>query len=176
MKKVMLIHGWNGSDLPHWQAWLAQELVVKNVAVAFVQLSNNDYPDKDVWMKEASDVLNDFKPDTVICHSLGNILWFHLCNAGISKVKNLLLVAPTRDLSSYDELKTFFPVDVPSSLKAKNSLMVTSDNDPYLNSQEAKELQIELKIEHIELHNAGHINENSGYDEWDWVLEWTLKQ
>jgi len=175
MKKVMLLHGWNGSDLPHWQAWLAKELVIRNIAVSFVQLSDKDFPDKDTWIKEANEAIDSFKPDTIICHSLGTILWFYLCNAGIAEIKNLLLVAPTRDLSNYEELKTFFPVIIPASLKAKNSLMITSDNDPYLSSQEAKELQIQLQIKHIELHNAGHINADSGYGKWDWVLEWTLK-
>jgi len=175
MKKVMLLHGWNGSDLPHWQAWLAQELVVRNIAVSFVQFSDKDFPDKDTWVKEANEAIDSFNPDTIICHSLGTILWLHLCNAGINEIKNLLLVAPTRDLSSYEELKTFFPVMIPISLKAKNSLMITSDNDPYLTSQEAIELQKQLQIEHIELHNAGHINEDSGYGKWDWVLEWTIK-
>ena len=174
MKKVMLLHGWNGSNLPHWQGWLAQELSIRNIAVAFVQLSDYDYPKKDIWIKEAHEAINDFKPDTVICHSLGNILWFHLCALEIPEVKNLLLVAPTRDLSDYKELKTFFPVTIPTSLKAKESLMITSDNDPYLNPLEAKELQKKLQIEHIELKNAGHINSDSNYGKWDWVLDWTL--
>lgn len=174
MKKVMLIHGWKGSDLPHWQAWLAQELVIKNVAVAFVQLSNNDYPDKDIWTKEAYESINDFKPDTVICHSLGNALWFHLCQLNILEVQNLLLVAPTRDLGDFEELKTFFPVTIPSSLKSKKSLMITSDNDPYLSVDEARMLQKQLQIEHIELHDAGHINSDSNYGQWNWVLDWTL--
>jgi len=176
MKKVMLLHGWNGSDLPHWQSWLAQELSLKNIAVAFVQFREKDFPDKDEWLEEAINSINAFKPDTVICHSLANTLWFHLCHTDMIEIKNLLLVAPPRDLSNFDELKSFFPVTLPETLKAQNCLMVTSDNDPYLSSSEAKELQKSLRIEHIELKGAGHINSGSGYGEWQWVLDWTLKQ
>ena len=47
MKKVLILHGWRGSDLPHWQAWLAQELSLENCIVAFPQLSDNQSPKKE---------------------------------------------------------------------------------------------------------------------------------
>jgi predicted alpha/beta hydrolase family esterase len=49
--------------------------------------------------------------------------------------------------------------------------MVVSDNDPYIEIPEAKRLAetfgAELKI----LEKAGHINAESGYGEWKWILE-----
>ena len=108
MKKVLILHGWHGSDLPHWQAWLAQELVLENCMVAFPQLSDNNAPQKEVWIEEALDTVVSFKPDIVICHSLGNILWFHLCETLQTHVRKLLLVAPPRDHADTPEISTFF--------------------------------------------------------------------
>lgn len=171
-EKVLLLHGWGGSDYPHWQAWLAGELAKDYGTVAFPLLDNPHFPTKNRWIKQFKKVLKTFQPDTVICHSLANTVWFHLCNEGeIAPVKRLLLVAPPRLDLELDTIKTFFPVEVPKNLFAEEVLMITSDNDPYMTSEEASTLQQELGVEMKVLHHAGHINAESGYGEWPWILK-----
>jgi len=41
-----------------------------------------------------------------------------------------------------------------------------------MDMQEAKALQQELDIPMETLHNAGHINAQSGYGEWQWMLQY----
>ena len=114
----------------------------------------------------------DFKPDIVVCHSLANTLWFHLCNdININEVEKLFLVAPPSINCDIKELEEFFPVEIPKSLSAKNTILVTSTNDQYMNQDEAKELQHSLNIEMKVLENAGHINADSGFGKWDWILQ-----
>jgi len=174
MKKVLILYGWHGSDAPHWQSWLKDELEKENYEVCFPQLSDNLRPKKDIWMKEALNAFNKAKPDIVITHSMGNTLWFHLCNEKLlSKVKNLLLVAPPRDLNDFEDVKSFFPVNTPHDLYAKEVLMVSSDNDPYMDIKESQKLSDTLGCELKVLEDAGHINADSGYGPWPWVLEWT---
>lgn len=171
-KKVLLLHGWGGSDFPHWQSWLASEIAKDYAKVSFLRFSDFDFPIADTWKKELIDELNEFKPDIVICHSLANTLWFHLCNErAIAEVPNLFLVAPPSLDSKIEELKTFFPVKIPSSLYAKNSLLISSTNDPYMSIKEIKELQKTLGIEMQILEDAGHINADSGYGKWQWILD-----
>jgi len=79
-KKILLLHGWGGSDMPHWQAWLAGEL-------------------------------------------------------------------------------------------AKETLLITSINDPSLNATEAKKLHKALNVPMKTLENVGHINSDSGFGKWEWMLE-----
>ena len=64
-KKVLLLHGWGGSDFPHWQSWLASELVKEYGCVNFLRFSNFDTPKLDVWREELEETLEDFKPDIV---------------------------------------------------------------------------------------------------------------
>jgi len=78
--KTLILHGWGGSDFPHWQSYLASELSKDYGTVSFPLLSEKDAPQKDVWIEQVVEILEDFKPDIVVCHSLANILWFHLCN------------------------------------------------------------------------------------------------
>ncbi len=171
-EKVLFIHGWGGSDFPHWQSWLAGEIAKDYGKVSFLKFSNFDLPSKDEWKKELLEELDDFKPDIVVCHSLANSLWFHLCNEeNFMSVKKLFLVAPPSLTSSIKEIDSFFPVSIPKDLKAKEALLVCSTNDPYMSLDEAKALQKELNIEmHIEL-DAGHINADSGFGEWQWIKE-----
>ncbi len=170
-KKVLLLHGWGGSDFPHWQSWLAGEIAKEYGKVSFLKLSDFDTPKLDVWLGELKDELENFQPDIIICHSLANTLWFHLCNTeSILIIEHLYLVAPPSLSCELDELQEFFPVKIPKNLYAKNTLLITSTNDPYMSEDEAKELQNELQIEMNILQNAGHINSDSGFGKWEWIL------
>ncbi len=170
-KKVLLLHGWGGSDSPHWQSWLASQIAKEYGKVSFLKFSNFDFPQKDLWKEELNKELDSFKPDIVVCHSLANTLWFHLCNEqNLQKVDKLFLIAPPSLNSNIEELNSFFPLTIPKKLYAKESLIVCSDNDPYMNIDEAKQLQKELNIEMHILENAGHINSDSGYGPWPWIL------
>jgi len=176
-EKVLFLHGWGGSDDPHWQAWAAGELAKDYGMVTFPLLDNPHFPTKKRWMKQFKTLLQEFKPDTVVCHSLANTTWFHLCNeAEITPVKRLLLVAPPKLDLELDTIKSFFPVTTPQDLFASEVMMVTSDNDPYMSQREAETLQQELGIEMKVLSDAGHINADSGYGAWPWVLKWLKRE
>lgn len=171
-KRVLILHGLGGSDFPHWQSWLSAELAKDYGCVSFPKLSNFDFPSKDVWIKELLKELEDFKPNIVVCHSLANILWFHICNNfKPAQIEKLYLVAPPSLTCDIKELESFYPCEIPKNLYAKKSLLITSTNDPYMTQDEALLLQKELNIEMKVFENAGHINSSSGYGEWTWMLE-----
>ena len=171
-KKVLLLHGWGGSDYPHWQSWLAGELAQDYGKVSFLKFSNFDTPKLDIWMDELQAELKDFQPDIVICHSLANTLWFHLCNTTeVQSVEKLFLIAPPSLTCSTQEIQEFFPLKVPKNLNAKEVLLVTSTNDPYLTQKEAIKLQKTLNVKMEVIQNAGHINADSNYGKWTWIKE-----
>lgn len=172
MKRVLILHGWGGSDFPHWQAYLASEIAKDYGCVSFLKFSDIDFPNRDIWLQELQDEIAAFSPTVVVCHSIANILWFHLCHkGGIKEIEKLFLVAPPSFGCDIKELKSFFPCPIPKKLYAKEVLLVTSTNDPYMPQNEAAELQKALGIEMRVLENAGHINTSSGYGEWDWIVE-----
>lgn len=170
--RVLLLHGWGGSDFPHWQSWLAGEIAKEYGHVQFLRFSNYDAPKLSLWLEELQEALAAFKPDIVICHSLANTLWFHLCDANaMQEVQKLYLVAPPSMECKVEELSEFFPIKPPKNLYAKETLLIASTNDPYMSEEEAKALQKELRVELKVLQNAGHVNTDSGYGEWPWMLE-----
>ena len=175
MKTVLLLYGLQGSDAPHWQSYLQKELSSLGYNVLFPQFSNNLNPIKEVWIEEAVELIQNNDIDIVVTHSLGNILWFHLCGDERLKalhVEKLLLVAPPRDLSAMSVVETFFPYTLPKSLHASEVLMVGSDNDEYINVTELSALAKSLHVEKKIVNNAGHINAKSGYGDWPWAKEW----
>lgn len=176
-KRVLLLHGWGGSDYPHWQSWLACELAKDYGTVSFPLLDHPHFPSRNRWMRQVKALLESFRPDIVICHSLANTLWFHLCNeGGIAPVERLLLVAPPRPGCEIETIKSFFPVTVPRDLHTDEAMLVTSTTDPYLSPDEAAAFQAALNVPMKVLEGAGHINDESGYGEWPWVLEWVRER
>ncbi len=175
MDRFLLFHGWGGSDYPHWQAWLASELAKDYGTVSFPLIHHPHHPNKSKWMAQFKKHLKTFHPTTVICHSLACTVWMALCREEKFEVERLLLVSPPSRNTKIELLKQFFPHELPSSLMAKEAVMVVSDNDPYITVEEAHTLQSHFDCEMLILHNAGHINERSGYGEWPWALEWAKR-
>ena len=174
-KKVLIIHGWGGSSYPHWQAQLASDLIKDHYVVSFPSLPNKDNPDLTEWKAFVKKEVEHFKPDMVVCHSLGNIIWLHIVEELNIELEKLMLVAPVRRECDIDELSTFFPYPHPKDLKAKEIIIAASTNDPYLNLEEAHILKAELGVD-IEIFNdAGHINAESGFGPFDYAYEWITK-
>lgn len=174
--KTLILHGWGGSDIPHWQAWLACKLASNYGTVSFPMLDSPHFPSKNRWVSQTKELLAKFKPDTVICHSLGCILWFWLANEEISDIKHLILVAPPSIDTKIDTIKSFFPCPLPLSLHASKIDLIVSDNDVYMSIDEAKEIAKKYDIQLEILHQAGHINSDSGFGEWEYILELVTKQ
>ena len=177
--KVLILAGWGGSDAPHWQSWLAGEIAKNYGKVSFLRFSDFEFPNKNDWKNELIKEIDDFKPDIVICHSIANILWFHICNElnehhkdlHVEPIEKLFLVVPPSLSCDIPELSTFYPCQIPSNLYAKESILITSTDDPYMTQDEAVQLQANLDIPMKVLKNAGHINADSGYGKWPWILE-----
>ncbi len=172
LQKILILHGWGGSDYPHWQAWLASELAKDYGTVSFPLIQHPHYPHLNRWSKEVKAHLEDFNPDIVICHSLANTLWFHLAfKEELKRVKKLFLVAPPSLDTKIETISSFFPCPLPTSLYANEAKMIVSDNDPYIGLDEAKSIAKHYNIPLKILKNAGHINTQSGYGEWEWILK-----
>ncbi|MFT7824607.1 MAG: alpha/beta hydrolase [Sulfurimonas sp.] len=168
--KVLILHGWGGSDTPHWQAELAAEIARDYGTVSFPLLDNCHFPSKNRWVKQVKQILEEFKPDTVICHSLANTLWFWLCEEDtMQRVERLFMVSPPSLKTEEKTIKTFFPAPMPAKLYAKKVRMIVSDNDPWVSVEEAEEIAAHYDIPLNVIENAGHINEDSGYGKWEWI-------
>ena len=168
--KVLILHGWGGSDTPHWQAELAAEIAKDYGTVSFPLLDNCHFPTKNRWIKQVKVILKDFKPDTVVCHSLANTLWFWLCEEEeMQTVERLFMVSPPSLNTEEKTIKTFFPCPMPENIYAKEVHMIVSDTDPWVKINEAEGIASLICADFTTIHEAGHINADSGYGKWDLI-------
>ena len=167
--KVLILHGWGGSDAPHWQAELAAEIAKNYGTVSFPLLGNCHFPSKNRWVKQVKALLEEFKPDTVVCHSLANTLWFWLCQEEIATVQRLFMVSSPSLTTTESTIKTFFPCELPKNIHAKEIQMIVSDTDPWVKMDEAKEVAAHYNIPLTVIKDAGHINDDSGYGKWEFI-------
>ena len=170
--KVLILHGLGGSDFPHWQAQLAQDLIEENNIVSFPAFPNRDNPNLKQWQEFLKKEIKHFQPNIVVCHSLANVLWFHTCEKLDIKLDKLLLVAPVSKSRVVEAASSFYPYDAKKDLKAKSVKIIASTNDPYMNIEEVKELQEELEVEMEVLNSAGHINASSGFGKLAPAMKW----
>jgi len=175
--KLLILHGWGGSDSPHWQAELAAEVAKHYGTVSFPLIQHPHFPSLNRWRREVLQHLKAFKPDTVVCHSLANTLWFHLAaEETLKPVKRLFMVAPPSRTTVIEGLDDFYPAPLPTSLYAQETHLIVSDNDPYISLDESKETAIHFDIPLTILENAGHINADSGYGKWKFIEELVMEK
>jgi predicted alpha/beta hydrolase family esterase len=174
--KLLVLHGWGGSDAPHWQAELSCEVAKNYGTVAFPLLDNCHFPSKNRWVRQVKAILEDFRPDTVVCHSLANTLWFWLCQEEIESIERLFMVSPPSLTTTEKTIKSFFPCDIPADIHAKEVHLIVSDNDPWIKPDEAKSIATQINATFTTIPNAGHINAESGYGKWELIEELVMEK
>jgi len=174
MNKTLILHGWGGSDFPHWQSELASEIAKDYGTVSFPLLDNCHFPSKNRWLKQVKKLLEEFNPDTVVCHSLANTLWFWLCQEEMLEVERLFMVSPPSLGTEEQTIKTFFPCSIPTDIYAKEVHLIVSDNDPWVKLDEAQSMAETIGASYRIIENAGHINAESGYGKWELIEKMIL--
>ena len=177
MNKILILHGWGGSDFPHWQSELASEIAKNYGTVSFPLLDNCHFPSKNRWIKQVKKLLNEFKPDIVVCHSLANTLWFWLCQEEeMLQIEQLFMVSPPSLTTKENTIKTFFPCATPKNIYAKKTHLIVSDNDPWIKMYEAESMAKSINANYTVIKNAGHINADSAYGKWELIENLVLKK
>jgi len=180
-QSFLILHGLGGSGPDHWQTWLYQELTKRNYSVFYPTFSNLNSPNKKEWLRELSTTMERIPKQhklTVITHSLGCLLWIHYAALKNMKIADqTILVAPPSPTIVLSEAKTFYPVPLNGNHLlnvAKETLFIHSTNDPYCSIEDSKHYT-NLGVSSLEFPNMGHINTDSGYVKWQWILEFCME-
>jgi predicted alpha/beta hydrolase family esterase len=175
---IVIVYGYDGSGLGHWQRWLEAELRRCEAPVVFPDLPNPAAPQKDAWVSALADVTAAAHgaPITFVCHSLGCWAVDHLiAERGPLGTRAALLVAPPSPHLWFDLVESFFPPPCRAQAwapLAARTLLVGSDNDEFTSAEELAEIAAALGVRHQIIPGAGHINTASGYGPWPFVLDW----
>ncbi len=169
MKKVFIIHGFQGSPNGGWRPWLMAELEKLDVYACALSMVNPENPVCSEWLEEISWIMEKNKTDEIylVGHSLGvpailrylesdqanNIAWAVLVSGPSEKNNNRKLDSFLEQPFDFQKIKS----------RCTKFQVIHGDNDPNVPLENAKFLAKELDCELTVISNGGHLNGSSGW-------------
>jgi predicted alpha/beta hydrolase family esterase len=168
----LLLHGLEGSGPEHWQTWLAGRLASRGLEVAYPSLPDAAAPRLDRWLEALDGELERLPraETTVLCHSLGSLLWLHHDGPPVARA---LLVAPPQPDEEVPGAVGFRPVPEPRSA-ARETRFVCSTDDPWCPPARSQALADAVGAPVDWLDGAGHVNTDAGFGPWPALEAWCL--
>lgn len=180
MTSFLILHGLGGSTGRHWQEWLFNELKARGKRVFFPQLPDWDCPQTEIWLARLNNIMASIPENerlVVVAHSLGCALWIHYTAQSVKrKVTRAILVSPPSQYLDKEAIKSFFPLPRNQSAlaeTAEKTLIVASSTDLFL-PKNAVSQYFDYGVPCLTLPGMGHINVESGYGPWPWMLDLCL--
>jgi uncharacterized protein len=169
---VYIIHGWGSTPESDWFIYLKKELTKKRYEVKIPVMPDTDNPKIKPWVEK----LKSFKVDTntiFVGHSVGCQTILRFLENYPEKLNKVILVAPwiTINKDNLDENEEWsvakpwaeIPIDFSKIKdKAKEFIVVYSEDDPYAIKKEIKKLIKNLDAKELNVGKKGHICQGDG--------------
>jgi predicted alpha/beta hydrolase family esterase len=187
MKKVYLVHGWEGSSTSQeWFNWLKEELKEKNIKFEALEMPDTNHPRIETWVKHLENNVKELDEETYfIGHSIGcqAILRFLEKLPENIKIKGCVFVAGWFDLKEEayegeEDKEIAKPwIETPINLEkvkehTNNFLAIFSNDDSCVPLSGSKIFKEKLNSKIIIKKNQGHFDEVDGVPE---ILDFLLK-
>ncbi|MEK5789055.1 alpha/beta hydrolase [Acinetobacter johnsonii] len=181
MIHTVIVPGVGGSEHDHWQSWLQRQLK----SCSRVQQQDWNKPVLHEWIEQFTKTVQSIQePIQIVAHSFGCLTTV----AALAQhpelnqnIKNLVLVAPANPArfgdagfarDSQNDYQQYFhqlKLQVPTQ-------MIISENDPWLNFQDALQLAKAWKIKPKNLGQVGHINVASGFGPFPEIYDFLISE
>lgn len=185
MKKVIIVHGWEGSPDEGWFPWLKDELKKKKIEVKTLDMPDPDYPRIQPWIDKIKLSAGNVDENTVfVGHSIGcQAILRYLATLPVeTKVGKVVMVSPWTKLNEEtmadeDTMEVAGPW-IKSEIdwdnirnKAYEFVAIFSTSDPYVPLREQELFKEELDAELMIIEGPGHLGGEDGLEELPEVLE-----
>ncbi len=179
MKKVFIIHGFEGTPNGGWRPWLMGELEKEGIYACALPMPTPEAPVKNEWVKTIKEAVQENYSEAILVgHSLGSsAILRYLETIGDNAVSGAILASGPYT-STREQIDSFYdtPFDFEKIKKAcKKFVVIHGDNDPFVSFDHAEKFSKSLDCELISIKNGGHLNGGSGCFELPEVLEEVLK-
>lgn len=189
MKRVIIVHGWDGHPGEGWFPWLKKELENKSFKVAVPQLPDPGNPRIYNWVPALAQAIGRVDENTYFvghsmgCQTIARLL--ETLSEGV-KVGGAVFVAgffkrltglendPEVQKTDKHWLET--PIDFEKVKRhLPKSIAIFSDNDPYVPLDNQDDFRDKLGSKIIIEHSMGHFSGSSGITELPIVLDSILE-
>jgi predicted alpha/beta hydrolase family esterase len=160
---ALIVPGIGNSGPGHWQtAWEQQHPDWQRV-----RQRDWDRPIRDEWVRALDDTIGRLSvPPVLIAHSMGCLLVAHWAHRSSAPVRGAFMVAvPDPEGSLFPPTAQGFQ-SVPAGRLRFPSLVVASRDDPFGSIAYARQRAAGWGSGFVEIGAAGHINADSGLDDW----------
>lgn len=170
MKKVFIIHGFDGSPNGGWRPWLMAELAKIDIYACALSMPAPENPVCAKWIDEISRNIERNKNDEIylVGHSLGvpAILRYLESEKTKSEIAGAILVSGPSENNGNKKISDFLDGSFDFSeikLRCKKFFVIHGDNDPLVPLDNAKFLSEQFGCELVTVKNGGHLNGSSGW-------------
>ena len=178
MKKVFIIHGFEGMPNGGWRPWLMSELEKLGVYACSLSMPTPEKPIESEWVAEISRHILPESPDDyyLVGHSLGApvILRYLESAAPEIQIRGAVLTASPLDNVGIEGIKDFFktPFDF-QTIKKKSShfAVIHGDDDDVVPVGHAEMMAEELDAELVIVPSGGHLTGSDGWYQLPQALE-----
>ena len=174
----IIVHGVYASPEANWFPWLKKELENRGYECLVPKFPTPLDQSLESWLRVFSGYESKINEDTVLIgHSLGASFIINYLEKTSKKVKATYLIAPFHKLlgNQYDEINKTFVGKEFNWEKIKSScnkfFVFASDNDKYIPPEVTNDIVEKLDAEFNVVPNGGHLNKESGYEEFYLLLE-----
>ena len=177
-----IIHGSFGSPYSNWFGWLSDFISAdgKQVYVPDFPIGVG-YQNYDNWSKLLKVYLDlglINEDTTIIAHSIAPVFVCKFLVENKVRVKKIISVCGFNNYlginEDYDAVNKSMFFDNLDDVKdfAKEIVCFYSDNDPYVKFEAEKDFADKIATGQVLLHNAGHINAESGFDTFENIVSY----
>jgi len=169
MKKVFIIHGYQGTPDGGWRPWLVKELEKQNISTESLAMPSAGNPVCDEWIDEISKhvKINNGNEIYLVGHSLGSTaILRYLENNESENIHGAVLVSGPSENNGNTKLVSFLDKSFnfeKMKTKCKKFVVIHGDNDHVVSFSNAETLSRELGGELMVVKNGGHLNGSAGW-------------
>ena len=183
MKKVILVHRWEGNPNNCWFPWLKKELEKMKFKVTALKMPNPEEPKIKEWVEFMQKNIKNVDQETYfVGHSIGcqTIMRYLETLDGKTKIGGLIFVAgffnlPNLETEEEREIaKSWLETKINTDkikLMTNHIVAIFSDNDPFVPLEDTKLFKKRLNAEIIIKKNKGHFSDDAGIIKLPVVIE-----
>jgi predicted alpha/beta hydrolase family esterase len=166
MKKVFIVHGFEGSPNGGWRPWLMGELEKRDIYACALSMPDPEAPVCYKLVEEISRHINKDDEVYLVGHSLGASAILRYLESAPAGIAGAVLVSGPIEKNRNNKIDSFLdkPFDWKNiKSKASEFVIIHGDTDPNVPLNDAEILSKELDGELIIVKNGGHLNGSSGW-------------